>query len=791
MAGGAGRAGTAGGAGRAGEAGRAGAAGRAGWRALAIAIAAFVSAVVYAQAPQVTEPRAAPYAGDGARATYVGSDACQRCHTDEFETWKNTLHVQMTKPIADARVEGDFRPGTHLEQYGRSYTMEHKDGRYVISIAHDGRPPERFTVDYTLGARRFQGYLSKLPDGRIYVLPVFWHNESKRWIDWKEIAPVPDHPSGDLRQIWNITCVNCHATNLARNYDARAKRYESTWTEMGIGCEACHGPGSAHVAVAIEWDKDPLSAPTRPTLDQLRIFSPAKATPRQTFDTCGYCHGNKNNVFFGFRPGDRYEDFALPFLISQPIPENDPQGDFWPDGRPSRFNRPQALMDSGCFQRGAATCTSCHQMHGKGNAHMLKVPVEDADGRRTLESDRLCTQCHREPGPGGAGGAGRAGQAGTAGGAGRAGGAGTAGGAGEAGGASGAGTAGGAGRAGQSGGAGTAGADAWSSHTHHAPDSPGSRCIECHMSDVNWRLFTRRRDHTFQPPVPEVTAKYGAPNACTTCHEDKTPEWAAKTMDAWYGNAERRAAVVRVADAMYRAGADDPTALPEIARLSADRSNGATIRASAAEFAGQLLAAARPTRVAPSADQGDAARGPHPTDAAVVNSLIGAANDPEPLVRAEAVRSLGTIVEDRTTAAIAARLVDPVRVVRVRAAAALLDRGIARLDGAVGAALARAQDEWAESLRTFNDEARDQTTLGWLELSRGHDAQGVEALNAALALDASSAQPHVYLGVAAARAGRFDEALKQFNAAKALQPTYPNIDTLIAEAHKRASTSKF
>ena len=113
------------------------------------------------------------------------------------------------------------------------------------------------------------------------------------------------------------------------------------------------------------------------------------------------------------------------------------------------------------------------------------------------------------------------------------------------------------------------------------------------MSDVNWRLFTRRRDHTFQPPVPEMTARYGVPNACTTCHEDKTPEWAAATMDTWYRNGEKRKAIVAMSDTIYRAGAGDVKVLPEIARLAADRSHGSLIRASAAEFSGRLIAKAR------------------------------------------------------------------------------------------------------------------------------------------------------------------------------------------------------
>src|SRR4029079_1415464 len=146
-----------------------------------------------------------------------------------------------------------------------------------------------------------------------------------------------------------------------------------------------------------------------------------------------------------------------------------------------------------------------------------KLPVEAPGGGHTRQSDRLCTQCHE--------------------------------------------------------------VDA--AHSRHAPDSQGSRCIGCHMSDVNWRLITRRRDHTFQPPVPELTARFGVPNACTTCHENRSPEWAAETMDRWYGNGATRQAVVKMSETIYRAGAGETNVLPEIARLAVDRSHGSLIRASA------------------------------------------------------------------------------------------------------------------------------------------------------------------------------------------------------------------
>src|SRR5437762_1348714 len=240
-------------------------------------------------------------------SAYLGSEACQRCHQPSYDSWRRTLHVQMTKPIAQAQVEGDFGAAAQgrgsspvrLSQNGRSYSFERRDGRYFITITKAAeRTPETFEVHYTLGARRFQGYLSKLPDGRIYVLPVFWHNETKRWVDWKEITPIPDDPDHDLRQIWNVTCVNCHATNLVKNFDPAAKTYATTWTEMGIGCEACHGPGAGHLEVTSQWQKNPASRPAEPSAAQLRIFAPSQATPRETFDACGYCHGNKNNVFF-------------------------------------------------------------------------------------------------------------------------------------------------------------------------------------------------------------------------------------------------------------------------------------------------------------------------------------------------------------------------------------------------------------------------------------------------------------------------------------------------------------
>jgi hypothetical protein len=304
------------------------------------------------------------------------------------------------------------------------------------------------------------------------------------------------------------------------------------------------------------------------------------------------------------------------------------------------------------------------------------------------------------------------------------------------------------------------------------------------MSDVNWRLITRRLDHTFQPPVPEMTARYGVPNACTTCHEEKSPEWAAQKMDEWYGDGVRRRAVVELSDTMYAAGIGDVSVLPKVAALAVDRSHGALVRASAAEFAGQLIVKGLPAKGSSPPGQtsegGAQAFGP-----AITNALIGAASDSEPMVRATAVRTLGLFDDRKLVPVLVAHLVDSARVVRVRAAEALLNLSIDTLDGPAGDALRAAQDEWIAGLRSFEDAAYNHVTLARLLTARGQAADAARELSTATRLDPSDARPFVSLGVLSARAGRFDEAVRHFRKAKSLSPDYPNIDRLIDEAERR------
>ena len=694
-----------------------------------LAVAAVLAATMslrIATSPRLAEARSGQAAlTNNAASEYAGSQSCQSCHTAAYKDWESALHLHMTKPIAEATVVGNFTDGTRFADHGRGYEFGRKDGKPFVKIAFGERAPETFPVEYTLGFKRYQGYMSTLPDGRMYVLPVFWHVESKRWLDWKELAPVPDGAHG-VRQIWNVNCFNCHATNLSQGYNIATKKYETTWTEMGIGCEGCHGPGREHIGLMEAYKKDPTA---KPPFD-IKTFSPRRSTPRQVFDTCAYCHGNKTNLFTGFRAGERYEDFALPFLLSAPIPDNDLQGEFWPDGRPNRFNRPQAVMQSGCFEKGQLTCTNCHAAHGSPNPFSLKVNIND--GR---SGDALCTQCHKTE---------------------------------------------------------------LAKHTFHEADSAGSRCINCHMSDVNWRLLIRRRDHTYKPPVPELTAAYGIPNACTTCHDNRSPEWAARQMDQWWGDGARRKAEVSVADTMYKAGTGDTSVAPLLASLAVDRSKNPFIRASAAEYLSQFMLETSGGSVASHvpvqsqtsfADAGTAAPRATRTIAitpAMINALIGAASDPEAIVRAAAVRGFGAVSDQqRVMSPLTARLVDPARAVRAVAAEVMMAFGVAYLPDAAGAALLRAQDDYLLGLRSFPDSAVNHASIAWLEAQRGRLPEALTAAEDALRVNPRFARPWVIKGVILARQNRFADAVDAWKKARSLEPSYPNIDQLITEGEKR------
>ena len=416
---------------------------------------------------------------------FVGSDACGRCHEDNHRSWHRTFHRTMTAEATSASVLGAF-DGATLRHDGVTVRMDRDPaGAFRMTFTPEGAATRVATVARTVGSHRYQQYLAK--DGDTYWrLPVAWNVEEKRWFPmtgaflFADDAPLddPGRPvfGGGVfdRHItrWNDNCVFCH--NVAPNpgRDVMTGRFATTVAELGIACEACHGPGAAHVAANADpvrrlwlWARK-IPDPT--------IVNPARLSPARAADVCGRCHGQRlaDDVRPFMEHGDPFvpgDDLAL---TTSPLWRDTPlAGDreafaarFWADGTPRlTAYEYQGLLQSRCAQEGALTCTTCHGMHEGEPRGQLRAGLRGAD------ADRMCTSCHAPLADGAAA----------------------------------------------------------ARHTHHDAAGAGARCVSCHMPRVVYGVLDVHRSHRIEVPEPARTAASGRPDACTSCHVGETPAWAA------------------------------------------------------------------------------------------------------------------------------------------------------------------------------------------------------------------------------------------------------------------------
>ncbi len=180
---------------------------------------------------------------------FVGSQSCAGCHDQQLESWTGSHHDKaMELPTKDT-VLGDFNNATFMYN-GITTTFLTKAGKYIVRTdGEDGKLTE-FPVDYVFGVYPLQQYLLPLSKGRWQALSIAWDarplNEGgQRWyhlypdekIDFKD----PLHWTGPY-QNWNTRCAECHSTQLEKNYNAQSKSFNTNFSEIDVGCEACHGP---------------------------------------------------------------------------------------------------------------------------------------------------------------------------------------------------------------------------------------------------------------------------------------------------------------------------------------------------------------------------------------------------------------------------------------------------------------------------------------------------------------------------------------------------------------------
>jgi hypothetical protein len=280
----------------------------------------------------------------------------------------------MVQPATKESVQGDFKLA-RVKLRGADYGLRGRDGVFYITESYLTGKPQEHRVDYTLGNRRIQHYLTTLADGKVIVLPPSWDIVRKGWFHNLDIAD-PDEVEGVQVQIWNKMCYSCHVSQQEKNFDVEKNEYKSAWLDFGTNCERCHGPGSDHVAHY-------SSATTQKPVNDIVVQTRLDAT-RNTM-ICAQCHSFRDTFAKGYTAGADYYNYFLPILEYNQPRDKDPA--YWADGRTRRFsNDAFGLWQSECFLKGGATCVACH-------SSVHEVEIEENPQLRPT-ANALCTRCH-------------------------------------------------------------------------------------------------------------------------------------------------------------------------------------------------------------------------------------------------------------------------------------------------------------------------------------------------------------------------------------------------------------
>lgn len=329
---------------------------------------------------------------------YVGSAACARCHAREAEAWRGSHHELAMQPATDATVLGDFS-GATVTHRGVTSTFFRRDGGfYVRTDGPDGGISD-FQVTFTFGVTPLQQVLVDFPDGRKQALGLAW--DTRAWDTrardaggqrWFHLYPHEALRPGDrlhwtgVDQTWNSQCADCHSTNVRKGFDPDAGTFATTWSDVDVGCEACHGPGAAHLAWAgrpgPERARDAQAGLTV-ALDERRGVTWTRADgarharrsrPRDSareLEVCARCHARRAQLTDAHAAGQPFTDTFRPASIEP--------GLYHPDGQQHDEVYTWGSFVQSRMHAHGVTCSDCHEPHS---------------GQLRASGNALCAACH-------------------------------------------------------------------------------------------------------------------------------------------------------------------------------------------------------------------------------------------------------------------------------------------------------------------------------------------------------------------------------------------------------------
>jgi len=655
--------------------------------------------------------------------TYVGAARCDGCHEREAALWRGSHHDRAMERATAATVRGDFRDARFTKD-GLTTTFFRRGDQFMVRTDGPDGELHDYRVAYTFGIEPLQQLLLELPGGRLQAFTVAWDTRpaaqgGQRWFDLHPGEKIDHadvlHWTGPA-QNWNHMCADCHSTHVQKNYDAQIERFSTTWSDLDVACEACHGPGSRHVGWAEQAKASGgtpapdggardrgLAFPLRDESGGGWAFAPGAPIAHRTkppssdaqLETCGRCHSRRAQVWSDVRAG---EPLAASYRVSLLEPDL-----YQADGQVQDEVYEYGSFLQSKMHAAGVRCADCHDPHSL---------------RPRAPGNALCTQCHA-----------------------------------------------------------VATFDV-AAHHFHESGSKGAQCVSCHMPERVYMVIDGRRDHSFRVPRPDLSEKLGTTNACNDCHAKESARWASAAIDRRLGGARTRTASFaealhagrtsqRQAGELLARVARDP-ALPPIARATA-------VEMLAAHLSPTTLPALRETLRDPDplvrrAAARASASAPPDQRAALAAPLL---RDPVRTVRLEALDGLldappATLSSEQS--ADLARVVAEYRASQLQNAdRADAQVNVATLDARLGDAAA-ARAAFATAIRLQPSFAPAYVNLADLERASGDERAAEAALRRGLAAAPNVAQLHHALGLSLVREKRGREALAELAKASDLAP---------------------
>jgi tetratricopeptide (TPR) repeat protein len=317
-------------------------------------------------------------------AAYGTSPTCKSCHEEAFANWLLSHHALAERDVAPALDDIAFDPPWTI-RHGTQRSEARKDGaRFVLVTQGPGGTNQPFEAQRVIGVEPLRQYLIPFGNGR-------WQSSElafdPRHPGWFNVFGEEDRRPGEWGHWtgrgmnWNSMCATCHNTRLRKNYDERTDSYTTRMAEMGVGCEACHGPMADHNA----WQAKHPNQKGDPTLRKL--------SREQMLSVCAQCHSRRAELTGDFVPGDDFLDHHQLTLV-------DETELFYPDGQIRDEDYEYAAFLGSRMHAAGVRCMDCHEPHRAKPRVAGNLLCLSCHGTVTNSAPRIDPETHSRHKPG-------------------------------------------------------------------------------------------------------------------------------------------------------------------------------------------------------------------------------------------------------------------------------------------------------------------------------------------------------------------------------------------------------